>query len=89
MTINRPLVPHPSSRHVLWRMQGPTHVVAAAIYKRPVGRELRVFFEPEEQGDVLQAEVARFDFSLLEEHAEVLRGLLRAQGWWPLPLDPR
>ena len=71
---------------VLWRMQGPDSVMATALYKHPAGRELRVYFEPIEHGDVLQTEVAEHDFSVLERQAEVLRAILSEQGWWPVLL---
>jgi hypothetical protein len=82
MTITR----HATPLRLLWRMQGPARVVAAALYEHPAGRELRVYFEPDGMDDVLQTEVVGHDVAPLEEQAEVLRGLLRAQGWWPLPL---
>ena len=68
----------------LWRMQGPRRVVAAAIYSRPVGWELRVYFEPEDRGDVLETRVERSDVAVLEKRAESLAEILREKGWWPL-----
>ena len=66
---------------MLWRMQGPRRVVAAAIYEHSQGRELRVYFEPEERDDVLQSQVERFDFAMLELKADTLRDILREKEW--------
>jgi hypothetical protein len=68
---------------LLWRMQGPSRVVAAALYEHPAGTELRVYFEPEERDDLLHSQVHRFDVGPLEERANALRDLLREKGWWP------
>jgi hypothetical protein len=68
-------------------MQGPTDVIAAAIHTHPDGRELRVFFEREDGPDVLTIDIAHDDAGSLEEQAEALRGLLREQGWWPVPRE--
>lgn len=74
----------PQQLRLLWRMQGPQRVVAAALYQHPGGTELRVYFEPEERDDLLQSEVNRFDAGALETKAETLRGILREKGWWEL-----
>ena len=71
----------------LWRMRGPTKVVAAGLYTHPGGTELRVYFEPEDGNDVLETRVERFDVGLLEQRAEVLANILREKGWWPLALS--
>ena len=65
--------------------RGPTKVVAAALYEHPAGRELRVYFEPENADDLLHSQVERFDFAVLEEKAEELGAVLREKGWWALP----
>jgi hypothetical protein len=70
---------------MLWRMQGPRRVVAAAVYPHPSGRELRVFFEPEETGELLHSQVERFDFSVLEAKADSLHQTFFQKGWWDLP----
>lgn len=66
-------------------MQGPTKVVAAALYEHPHGKELRVYFEPEDRDDVLQTEVRHSaDVDALEARAAALRDILRSKGWWEL-----
>ena len=69
---------------VLWRMQGPERVVAAAMYPHARGHELRVYFEPAGDEDVLQREVASRGEAVLVERADAIREMLRRQGWWPL-----
>lgn len=86
----RPPEPPPDARprqlRALWRMQGPSRVVAAGLYEHPGGTELRVYFEPEDRDDLLRSEVNRFDVDALESKAETLRDLLRDKGWWTLPI---
>jgi hypothetical protein len=65
-------------------MQGPSRVIAAGLYEHPGGTDLRVYFEPEERGDLLQSDVQRFDVGALEDKAEALHNILREKGWWPL-----
>jgi hypothetical protein len=57
-------------------------------YKNPYGLELRVFLEPEEKSDLLMSEVARFDFTPLEEKATSLREVLLEKGWTQLGYRP-
>lgn len=66
---------------VLCRLQGPTKVVAASLYRHPAGVELVVYFEPESEEDVLETRLSRFDVGELEARAEELKGLLRDKGW--------
>ena len=72
---------------MLWRMQGPQRVVAAALYQHPHGTELRVYFEPEERDDVLESQVEQFNVDALETRANTLRDTLREKGWWPLAIE--
>jgi hypothetical protein len=68
-----PQPPSPPSRirlRVLWRLQGPTKVVAAALYRHPARTELLIYFEPENAADVLETRFCRFDVRELEERAE-------------------
>ena len=65
---------------ILWRMQA-RRVVTAALYSHPVGTELRVYFEPEGAGDLLQSDVERFDVGRLEEKAAEMRKALLEKGW--------
>ena len=76
-----PLPTSPPSARVLWRMQGPTKVVAAALCAHPAGTELRVYFEPETAGDVLETRLTRGDVGGLEERAGELEKVLREKGW--------
>ena len=62
-------------------------VVTAALFSHPAGTELRVYFEPEEAGDLLHSQVERFDVSVLEQKAAEMREALRVKGWLELP-DP-
>jgi len=71
---------------LLWRMQGPRRIVAAALQSHLAGTELIVFVEPHEAGDVLETRVSRFDVGELETRAEVLRRVLeeiRGDGYRP------
>ena len=40
-----------------------------------------MFLEPEEKNDLLWSEVARFDFTPLQEKATALREVLIEKGW--------
>ena len=64
----------------LWRMQGPSRVVAAALHRHPAGRELIVYFEGDGD-DVLETRVERVDFAALERRAGELRNLLAVKVW--------
>ena len=68
-------------------MQGPTKIVAAALYEHPHGVEVRVYVEPEERDDLLHSEVHRSRVGALEQKAAYLRQLLREQGWTDLAIE--
>src|SRR5687767_11458519 len=75
----------PSSRQrVLWRMQGPSRIVAATIRAHQVGHELVVFFEDDEN-DIIETQLDTSDVHGLEERATALRLVLESKGWTPLP----
>lgn len=74
-----------SEQRVERRRQFRCQVICAAIYRHLAGRELRVFMEPEERNDLLHSELARIDFTPLEEHAASLRDVLLEKGWSELP----
>lgn len=76
----RSAVIEPSPPSLLWRMRGPTRIVAARLYPRKTEVELRVFFEPEQEHDILGTDV-RGDAASLLARAERLRAGLLAQGW--------
>jgi hypothetical protein len=67
-------------------MQGAQGVVAAALYDHPHGTELRVYFEPDDQHDVLQSYVDA-NVAALELTADTLRDVLREPAWWPLAIE--
>ena len=75
----------PNQLRLLWRVERRkefrVQVIQAAIYSHPVGQELRVFMEPEEKNDLLHSEIARFDFTKLEEKATGLYDVLLTNGW--------
>ena len=50
------------------------------MYKHPHGQELRVFLGDESAGNLLHSELARWDFSPLEEKATSIREVLTS-GW--------
>ena len=81
----------PQLLRILWRAarQLPTHlqIVTAATYKHTHSRELRVFLEPEEKGDLLMSEVARIDFTPLRDKAASLRDVLLEKGWPEVSAD--
>ena len=64
----------------LWRMQGPSRIIAARIKRHPFGRELVVLFEGAAE-DVLETRFEWANESVLEQRAEELRELLAAKGW--------
>lgn len=64
----------------LWRMQA-RRIVTAALFSHPAGNELRVYFEPEEAGDLLHSQVERLDLSVLEDKAAEMRHMLLEKGW--------
>jgi hypothetical protein len=70
---------------VLWRVerrqQFRAQIVTAAIYHHIAGQELRVFLGPEDANDLLHSELARFDYTPLEEKAAALREVLIEKGW--------
>jgi hypothetical protein len=65
----------------LWRMQGPSRIIAARVERHPFGRELVVVFEGRGRDDVLETRYERVNFSMLEQRAEELRELLAGKGW--------
>jgi len=71
----------------LWRLQGPSRIIVAAVHRHPAGRELIVRFESG-QDDVLETRFERVDFAVLERRAEALRELLLAKGWSPCVQEP-
>jgi hypothetical protein len=77
----RPRIATSAVLRVLWRMQGRTRIVTAALYDHPVGTELRVYLEPESANDLLNSHVERFDIGVLETRAEALRAILLEKGW--------
>ena len=78
---SNPSNPHsPHLLRVLWRLQGPTKVVAAALYRHPAGTELVIYFEPESAEDSLKTRFSRFDVRELQERAQALKGILREKG---------
>lgn len=62
---------------VLWRIerrkQFRAQIITAAIYSHPAVQELRVFLEPEEAGNLLHSELARFDFTRSRRRRQSLR----------------
>ena len=64
----------------LWRMQGPSRIIAARIERHPFGRELVIFFEGYAE-DVIEARFEWAKESVLEQHADQLRELLATKGW--------
>jgi hypothetical protein len=65
-------------------MQGPRSVVVAAIHEHPVGRELRVYFDHDED-KVAYTQVG--PTSALEAKASELRAVMLQQGWMPIAHD--
>jgi hypothetical protein len=51
------------------------------MYRPPAGQELRVFLGDESDNNLLHSELARWDFTPLEEKAASLREVLLAKGW--------
>jgi hypothetical protein len=72
--------PEPKIVRTLWRMQGPTRIMAARIERHPFGRELIVTFEGGVE-DVIETRFERIHESALEQRAEELRELLVMKGW--------
>jgi hypothetical protein len=66
---------------VLWRMRGPKRMVTAALHRHPAGTELRVYFEPESAGDLLESQVEHVDISVLVQRAAALQRILLEKGW--------
>jgi hypothetical protein len=64
----------------LWRLQGSSKIIAAALYRHIAGTELVVYFEPESAEDVLETRFSRFGVREPEERVEVLRGFLGRRG---------
>jgi hypothetical protein len=71
-------------RHSLWRMQGTTRIVIAAIDSHLAGWELVVGFEGREE-DVLHTQAERVDVAVLERKAAEMRDALIAKGWIDAP----
>ena len=65
---------------MLWRMQGPSRIIAARIERHPFGRELVVAFESKAE-DVIETRFERVKESVLEQRADELRQLLVTKGW--------
>ena len=76
---------------LLWRMDGPSRIVAARIDVIARGCELIIYFEPEEEGDVLGRYSERSPFAgvRLRRRAARLRRALRDHGWATLQRRPR
>ena len=74
----------PHAWRILWRMRGPKKVARAALYRHPVGTELRIYLEAEDRDDLLHSEVHANDVGILEERASNVRSVLRGQGWTEL-----
>src|SRR5205814_85261 len=66
---------------MLWRVQGPSRIIAAALYRHPAGTELRVYFEPEHADDVIESRVERGEGSSLVVRSDELRHRLARKGW--------
>jgi hypothetical protein len=70
---------------LLWRIEGRkqfrAQTITAAIYRHPLGQELRILLGVEEDSNVLHSELARFDSTPLEEKAAVMREVLIQNGW--------
>ena len=79
----------PIVRHLLWRMEGPSRIVAARIDVMSRGRELIIYFEPGDEGDVLGRQILSgvFAAARLRSRAARLQRALRDQGW--AALHPR
>jgi len=77
--------PRPEQLRLLWRVerrkQFRCQIIAPAIYRHPYGQELGVFLEPEDAGNLLHSELARFDYTPLEDKATSLREVLLMSGW--------
>jgi hypothetical protein len=80
--------PQPRIVRTLWRMQGPSRIIAARIERHPFGRELVIAFEAGVEDDVIETRFERASDSLLEQRAEELRELLAAKGWTELRGGP-
>src|SRR3954447_18439204 len=72
--------PEPKIVCVLWRMQGPSRIIAARIERHPFGRELVIAFEGVAE-DVIETRFERSQLSILEQRADELRELLVTKGW--------
>jgi hypothetical protein len=72
----------------LWRMQGPSRIIAARIERHPFGRELVIAFEGNAEEDVLETRFERVTDSVLESRADQLRELLTAKGWSEIRATP-
>src|SRR5215217_4337315 len=72
--------PQPRIVRTLWRMQGPSRIIAARIERHPFGRELVIVFEGNAE-DVIETRFEREKESLLEQRADELRELLTTKGW--------
>ena len=74
----------------LWRIerrkQFRCQIITAAIYTHPLPNacELRVFLGDEGDNNQLHSELARWDFTPLEEKATSLREVLLEKGWMNL-----
>jgi len=68
------------------RKQFRYQIITAAICRHVAGQELRVFLGDESDNNLLHSELARWDFTPLEEKATSLREVLLENGWTELPL---
>ena len=75
-----PRPPQPRIVRTLWRMQGPSRIIAARIERHPFGRELVIVFDGQVE-DVIETRFERASDSALERRADQLRELLAAKGW--------
>jgi len=75
----------PEQLRVLWRVERRkefrAQIITAAIYRHPLGQELRMFLGAEADNNLLHSEPAGFDFTALEERATALREVLLEKGW--------
>jgi hypothetical protein len=72
--------PPPEQLRILWRMQGPSRILVAALRRHPVGHELMVGFE-DDADDILETRFERLDPGRLQKRADELRQLLAERGW--------
>jgi hypothetical protein len=80
----------PKQLRTLWRVerrkQFRSQIITSALYNHPHGHELRVFLGDETDSNLLHSELARWDYTPLEEKAASLREVLLEKGRSDLPL---